>query len=66
MKHFPELEDTALIKIKAGEKNKHLKTCQEVWQQLSDLGADRKSLLIGKQIRLLVDSSIAVLRHYTA
>lgn len=46
LKHFPELEDTALIKIKAGEKNKHLKTCQEVWQQLSDLGADRKSLLI--------------------
>ena len=46
MKHFLELEDSGIIKIKAGEKNKHLRTCQKVWQQLSDLGADRKSLLI--------------------
>ena len=46
LKHFLELEDSGIIKIKAGEKNKHLRTCQKVWQQLSDLGADRKSLLI--------------------
>ncbi|MEK9603012.1 MAG: 3-dehydroquinate synthase [Flavobacteriaceae bacterium] len=46
LEYFPSLKDAPVIKIKAGEENKHLETCQEVWQQLSDLGADRKSLLI--------------------
>jgi 3-dehydroquinate synthase len=46
IKHFSVLKDVDVLKINAGEENKHLETCQEVWQQLSDLGADRKSLLI--------------------
>ncbi|MFD2585685.1 3-dehydroquinate synthase [Croceitalea marina] len=36
----------AIIEIKPGEEHKTIATCLEVWQQLSDLGADRKSLLI--------------------
>ena len=46
LKYFSELKDADILSIKAGEENKHLKTCQEEWQELSDLGADRKSLLI--------------------
>ena len=40
------LRDKPVISIEAGEANKHLETCKQVWSQLSDLGADRKSLLI--------------------
>tara|TARA_B100000579_G_C22773554_1_gene825346 strand:+ start:286 stop:1368 length:1083 start_codon:yes stop_codon:yes gene_type:complete len=46
LKNFSKLKNASVIKINAGEENKHLKTCQLAWQQLSDLGADRKSLLI--------------------
>lgn len=35
-----------VISIEAGEENKHLQTCLGVWEALSELGADRKSLLI--------------------
>ena len=35
-----------IISIEAGEENKHLQTCLGVWEALSELGADRKSLLI--------------------
>ncbi len=35
-----------IISIEAGEKNKHIQTCFGVWEALSELGADRKSLLI--------------------
>lgn len=35
-----------VISIEAGEENKHLDTCMGVWESLSELGADRKSLLI--------------------
>lgn len=35
-----------VIEIEAGEINKNLETCSQVWQVLSDLGADRKSLMI--------------------
>lgn len=34
------------ITISAGEEHKNISTCANVWQQLSDLGADRNSLLI--------------------
>lgn len=34
------------IAIPAGETHKTISTCTQVWQQLSDLGADRGSLLI--------------------
>jgi 3-dehydroquinate synthase len=35
-----------IIEIEAGEKFKNLDTCRVVWDELSDLGGDRKSLLI--------------------
>lgn len=35
-----------IIEIDAGEEYKSLKTCQGVWNALTDLGADRNSLLI--------------------
>ena len=44
--YLSELKNVEILKIKAGEENKHLKTCQSIWQKLSELGADRKSLLI--------------------
>ena len=43
---FSDLSDAEILEIVAGEENKTLKTCQELWYKLSDLGADRKSLLI--------------------
>ncbi len=46
LEQFTELKGADVLVINAGEENKHLKTCQELWYQLSDLGADRKSLLI--------------------
>ena len=44
--HLSELKKVDILKIRAGEENKDLKTCQVIWQELSELGADRKSLLI--------------------
>ncbi|MGQ2985514.1 3-dehydroquinate synthase [Flavobacterium sp.] len=35
-----------IIEIEAGEPNKSLETCTEVWHALTDLGAERKSLII--------------------
>ncbi len=35
-----------IIEIESGEINKNLGTCTSLWQALTDLGADRKSLLI--------------------
>ncbi|WP_111708461.1 3-dehydroquinate synthase [Lutibacter citreus] len=35
-----------IIEIESGEENKNLDTCTGVWQALTELGADRKSLLI--------------------
>jgi len=35
-----------IIEIESGEENKNLDTCSGVWNVLTDLGADRKSLLI--------------------
>lgn len=35
-----------VIEIEAGEKHKNLETCTGIWSALSELGADRKSLLI--------------------
>ncbi len=37
---------TEIIEIKAGEHYKNIKTCLNVWNVLSEKGADRKSLLI--------------------
>lgn len=35
-----------IIEIEAGEVNKNIETCIQVWHALTDLGADRKSLII--------------------
>ncbi|MHB1147301.1 MAG: 3-dehydroquinate synthase [Lutibacter sp.] len=35
-----------IIEIEAGEENKNLDTCSGVWHALTELGADRKSLII--------------------
>jgi 3-dehydroquinate synthase len=35
-----------VLEIEAGEKNKNLDTCSQLWETLSELGADRKSLFI--------------------
>lgn len=35
-----------IIEIEAGEAHKNIDTCVQVWNALSDLGADRKSLII--------------------
>ena len=35
-----------IIEIESGEINKNLGTCMSLWEALTDLGADRKSLLI--------------------
>jgi len=37
---------TEIISIEAGEENKNIETCSGVWSALSELGADRKSILI--------------------
>lgn len=35
-----------IIEIEAGESNKSIETCIEVWHALTELGADRKSIII--------------------
>ena len=39
-------QSVEIVAIKSGEENKNLDTCSQVWKALTDLGADRKSLLI--------------------
>ncbi len=38
--------EAAVIRIKSGEENKNLKTCQLIWDYLTDAEFDRRSLLI--------------------
>jgi len=40
------LKAAEIIEINSGEANKNIETCLHIWQRLSELGADRKSLLI--------------------
>ena len=35
-----------IIELESGEINKNIQTCSEVWRILTDLGADRKSLIL--------------------
>ena len=44
-----------LLEIRSGEVHKNIKTCVQVWTQLSDLNADRKSLLINLGGGVLTD-----------
>ncbi|MDC8004024.1 3-dehydroquinate synthase [Aureisphaera galaxeae] len=41
-----EITSFVHLSIPAGEKHKNISTCTQLWEQLSQLGADRKSLLI--------------------
>ncbi len=45
-KNIIERDVDEVIEIKPGEEYKDIASCLKVWQELSDLGADRKSLLI--------------------
>ena len=38
--------DYKTLEMQAGEENKHIQTCVSLWDSLSKMGADRKSLLI--------------------
>lgn len=42
----PELEGAELIELESGEANKTIDVCIQVWRVLSELGADRSSLLV--------------------
>ncbi|MDJ0644626.1 MAG: 3-dehydroquinate synthase [Flavobacteriaceae bacterium] len=46
LKQLPDDIAPVIISIKAGEINKTIDTCVEVWKSLTHLNADRKSLLI--------------------
>ncbi|MHA7831154.1 MAG: 3-dehydroquinate synthase [Flagellimonas sp.] len=45
----------AVLEIKSGEENKHIYTCLQLWEDLSNLDADRKSLLINLGGGVLTD-----------
>ena len=45
IEEFP-MEKTHTMRIKSGELNKNLETCQIVWQKMFDGGADRKALFL--------------------
>jgi 3-dehydroquinate synthase len=46
---IPQIETEVpieIIEFEAGEENKNLETCLEIWNVLTELGADKKSLII--------------------
>lgn len=45
----------SLLEIESGEKNKHIHTCLQLWEDLSNLDGDRKSLLINLGGGVLTD-----------
>lgn len=47
--------DFEIIEIESGEINKNIETCVGVWEALSELGADRKSVLINLGGGVLTD-----------
>ena len=49
------IQPDAILTIKAGEAHKTIETCTKVWTELSQLGADRKSLLINLGGGVLTD-----------
>lgn len=42
----PKLLEAEVIEVESGETGKNIETCTQVWMALSELGADRNSLLI--------------------
>ena len=45
-KEIIDFEIDGVLEIKPGEEHKTIATCLQVWQQLSEFGADRKTLLL--------------------
>ncbi|MEL1240212.1 3-dehydroquinate synthase [Flavobacterium flavipallidum] len=48
-KLLPEIEtdlNVEIIEFEAGEENKNIETCVEIWKVLTELGGDRKSLVL--------------------
>ncbi|WP_437395530.1 3-dehydroquinate synthase [Flagellimonas lutimaris] len=45
----------SILEIQSGEENKHIHTCLQVWEDLSNLDGDRKSLLINLGGGVLTD-----------
>jgi 3-dehydroquinate synthase len=52
---IPELAAVEILQIASGEANKNIRTCEQLWQALSDRDADRKSLLINLGGGVLTD-----------
>tara|TARA_B110000977_G_C11071659_1_gene489737 strand:- start:896 stop:1978 length:1083 start_codon:yes stop_codon:yes gene_type:complete len=46
IEHVPMLIGSELIEIEAGEQNKTLAICQEVWETIGESKADRKSIIV--------------------
>lgn len=46
LSQLEEVSDFEVIEIESGEENKNINTCTGVWEALSELDGDRKSLLI--------------------
>ena len=46
LQNFKTEVEIEIIEMEAGEENKNIETCTQIWKTLSDLGGDRKSLLI--------------------
>ncbi len=46
MQAIEQAYDFEIIEIESGEENKNISTCTQVWEVLSELGADRKSVVI--------------------
>jgi len=44
--HVPLLNEAEIIELESGEDKKTLETCLQVWGALTDIGADKKSLVI--------------------
>ncbi|MDF0717240.1 3-dehydroquinate synthase [Muricauda sp. 334s03] len=45
----------SVLEIESGEENKHIRTCLQLWEDLSNLDGDRKSLLINLGGGVLTD-----------
>ena len=44
--NLPSLTDYEIIEVEPGEENKNLDTCRSLWEALSDMHADRRTLMI--------------------
>ena len=46
LKNVVRVKQAEIIEIESGEENKNIEVCRNIWLTLSELGADRKSVLI--------------------